>query len=213
MSRRAMVVVAVVAAGLGGLGAVGVGQPEKKAVAPDAKQPATAPGSVKPAGGQPDQAADPLAATRPGPEHADLATLAGRYTTTNRLFAPGAAPVESTGTAKLSMSLGGRFLVEESAGSMMGQPIESWKMLGFNNQSKQYEGCWLWTMSTGVLSMVGRSADGGKTITLKATYEDAPEVQRTISVTWRRLDADQFVVEVRAEGGETLMETEYKREK
>jgi len=53
----------------------------------------------------------------PGPAHKQLAKRAGEYTTVTKFTAqPGATPVDSTGTAKISMILDGRFLLEEDAG-------------------------------------------------------------------------------------------------
>ncbi len=53
----------------------------------------------------------------PGPAHKQLAKRAGEYTTVTRFTAqPSATPVDSTGTAKISMILDGRFLLEEDAG-------------------------------------------------------------------------------------------------
>ncbi len=53
----------------------------------------------------------------PGPAHKQLAKRAGEYTTVTRFTAqPSATPVDSTGTAKISVILDGRFLLEEDAG-------------------------------------------------------------------------------------------------
>jgi hypothetical protein len=133
----------------------------------------------------------------PGPAHANLATLAGEYTTVTKVvMAPGAPPQESTGDAKLSMTLDGRFLAEDGSGVFFGQPTKSFKMIGYNNASKRYEGIWTYTMSTSIMTLTGTSNDGGKTINFAATYDDQSGVKQKLDIVIRQTDNDHFVVEL-----------------
>lgn len=154
---------------------------------------------------------------RPGPEHKRLAKLAGEYTTATKFFAaPGAAPMESSGDAKLSLTLDGRFLVEEDTGTFAGQPSKAFKMLGYNNASKRYEGIWTYTMSTAIMTLNGTSSDGGKTATFSASWDDEGGARRNLQVVMRSIDDDHFVVELidksSAKAGPTLATT-YARKK
>ena len=133
----------------------------------------------------------------PGPEHSSLAKLAGDYTTTTKFFMqPNATAAESAGTAKLSMTLDGRFLVEDDAGMFMGQSIKGFKMLGYNNSSKRYEGVWTYTMATGIMTLNGTSTDGGKTLTFAATFDGDGGKKETLDIVMKRTDDDHFVVEL-----------------
>jgi hypothetical protein len=139
-----------------------------------------------------------LKVAAPGPAHAALAELAGEYTTTSRLIYGGKpAGPESQGRAKLSMALGGRFLLEENSGDMMGGVVNGWRILGYNNGSGRYEGISVWSMSTGLMSMTGSSPDSGKTIVLDASFKDEEGRHYPLKITLARRDADHFSFEVR----------------
>jgi hypothetical protein len=157
------------------------------------------PGDKKPPAKATSQAppAEVLEAMTPGPAHQELARLAGDYQTLTRFrIAPGAPPVESSGTAKLVMILDGRFLREENAGTTMGQPYFGMRLVGYNNGSKKYEGIWTYTMSTSMMSLSGASPDGGKTIDFVATFDNPAGVRESLQIVQRRLDDDRFVVEL-----------------
>jgi hypothetical protein len=159
-----------------------------------------------------------LRAMAPRPPHQELARLAGEYTTHTQFRpAPGAPPLESSGTAMITTILDGRFLREENAGTTMGQPYFGMRLIGYNNGSKRYEGIWTYTMSTAMMSLSGGSADGGKTIDFTATFDNEVGKRETFQIVQRRLDDDRFVVELKAkspDGGEgPSLTTTYTRKK
>ena len=133
----------------------------------------------------------------PGAEHSSLAKLAGDYTTATRFFMqPNATAAESAGTAKLSMTLDGRFLVEDDAGMFMGQSIKGFKMVGYNNSSKRYEGVWTYTMATGIMTLNGTSTDGGKSLNFVASFDGEGGKKETLQIVMKQTDDDHFVVEL-----------------
>lgn len=154
----------------------------------------------------------------PGAAHANLARLAGDYTTVTKLFmTPGAPPQESTGEAKLWMTLDGRFLSEDDSGMFFGQQMKSFRMVGYNNASKRYEGIWTYTMSTAIMTLNGTSNDGGKTITFAGSFDDQGGVKQKLDIVMRQTDGDHLVVEL---SGKTpdgkagpILETTYTRKK
>ena len=131
----------------------------------------------------------------PGEPHQQLAKLAGEWTYTTKLTMPGQEATESKGTAKMMMTLDGRFLHEQSQGEMMGMPITTTRVLGYNNATKNYEAVWTWTMSTGMLLLKGPSPDGGKTINLDGGYEEAGGKQKMV-VKMSILSDDHFTYEL-----------------
>ena len=155
---------------------------------------------------------------KPGAAHSNLAKLAGEYTTNTKLFmAPGAPPQESAGEAKLWMTLDGRFLSEDDSGMFFGQPTKGFKMIGYNNASKRYEGIWTYTMSTSIMTLNGDSKDDGKTINFAATYDDQNGVKQKLDIVMRQTDSDHLIVELSGKQpdgkpGPTL-ETVYTRKK
>ena len=155
---------------------------------------------------------------KPSPQHEALARLAGEYTTVTKFTAkPGDAAVETQGTAQLRSVVAGKFLLEEYSGKWFGQTIHGLRLLGYNDASKQYEGTWTYSLSTGMMTLVGASKDDGKTIDLTATYTGDKGEKQTLYVTTRRVDADQFVVELYAKTADgqrgPTMETTYTRKK
>ena len=130
----------------------------------------------------------------PGAAHSNLAKLAGEYTTaTKAFFEPGAPPQESTGQAKLWMTLDGRFLAEDDSANFMGQPTKGFRMIGYNNASKRYEGIWTYTMSTSIMTLKGTSKDGGKTITFEGSFDDPSGIK--LDIILRQTGDDSFVVD------------------
>ncbi|HKA17782.1 MAG TPA: DUF1579 family protein [Blastocatellia bacterium] len=134
-------------------------------------------------------------AATPGVVHAQLAKRAGEYTTVTKFsMQPGGPASESTGTAKLTVILDGRFLMEEDAGNFMGQPTKGIRIWGYDNGAKQYESSWMYTGSTGIMRLTGNSSDGGKTVKFVATFNDESGAKQTFDAELRFLDDDHFVV-------------------
>ncbi|HLF57464.1 MAG TPA: DUF1579 family protein [Thermoanaerobaculia bacterium] len=99
-------------------------------------------------------------AMTPGPQHADLAAMAGTWTVESKWWmTPGAEPQSSTGTAERTMILGGRVMVEKFNGDMMGMPFEGMGATGFDNVSGQWWGTWMDSMGTGMMATTGTCAD------------------------------------------------------
>lgn len=109
----------------------------------------------------------------PGKAHEQLASLVGRYDIDAQVYmAPGTEPVAwvSKGTSK--MVLGGRYLVEESAGTMMGMPVEGRLTMGYNNLTEEWWSFWIDNMSTGHSVSVGKADEAG-VIRMDGTMVDA----------------------------------------
>jgi hypothetical protein len=137
-----------------------------------------------------------MKAAMPGPVHEQLAKYAGEYTTTTKMWMQAnGEPTESHGKAKLQMVLGGRFLHEESTGSMMGRPYDAVRILGYNNANKRYEGIWSYTMSTGLMTLHGTSKDDGKTIDWQTSFTDTRGQNEMQAIT-RFVDEDHLVMEL-----------------
>jgi hypothetical protein len=121
----------------------------------------------------------------PGEPHKLLAKLEGNWTTRSRgWMEPDKPPVESTGACEQRMILGGRYLRQEYAGDMMGQPFTGINLLGYDNQSGKYQSVWLDTMSTAIYFFEGTASADGKVITQECSYDDpvrGPSVWRTVT--------------------------------
>lgn len=115
------------------------------------EKPAAAPGGMSEADMKAMESAG-----KPGPEHEGLAKFAGDWTFVNRAWmAPGTPPMESTGTMHGEATWGGRYLVEDWKGDMMGQPFEGRGVNAYNNVAKRYENTWVDSMGTGIWFSTG----------------------------------------------------------
>jgi hypothetical protein len=154
----------------------------------------------------------------PGAVHKQLAKRAGEYTTLTKFsVAPGAPATDSTGTAKLTVIVDGRFLLEEDAGLFLGQQTKGTRIWGYDNSTKQYESAWMYTGSTGIMKLTGTSNDGGKTVNFVAVFNDDNGVKQTFDAGTRQIDDDHFVVSLYARGPDgsrgPTFDTTYTRKK
>ena len=121
----------------------------------------------------------------PGEPHKLLAKLEGNWTTRSRgWMEPDKPPVESTGTCEQRIILDGRYLRQEYAGDIMGQPYTGINLLGYNNHTMKYESVWLDTMNTALYYFVGTASPDGRIITQECSYDDpvsGPSVWRTVT--------------------------------
>ena len=107
----------------------------------------------------PEQAAEMAAVIKagtPGPQHAKMAASAGNYDIkVKNWHDPSAPPMEETGTAKRTMTLGGRVLVEDMTCTMMGLPFTGRGTFGYDNVTGKHWGTWNDSMSTAVIVSQG----------------------------------------------------------
>jgi len=112
-------------------------------------------------------------AATPGPNHEMLASIAGEWNFTNRMWmSPSAPPTESTGTARYAPLLGGRYVEGLYQGDMMGMPFEGRGLLGYDNVSRKFQSTWADNMGTTITFMEGVYDPDTKSITYKGEVED-----------------------------------------
>jgi hypothetical protein len=168
----------------------------------DAEKPQAAPNTQ--------QAPSPAA---PGDPQAFLAKRAGDYTRVIKFVGQSG---EWAGTSKISVVLGGRFILEENQDTVFGRPVEGIRLWGYNNVTKQYEAAWMYTMSTAITKLTGSSDDGGKTVEYTGT-SDEPRGKVPLHASVKQIDDDHFVVTLSTAGPDgkdsPFQETTYARKK
>ena len=149
------------------------------AMAEDAKKGKAAP-AAKPAAApkmDPQMAAMMAAyekAAAVGPEHKKLAELlGGDWTVEVKSFMGPGEPQKSTGTAKGTAILDGRFVMQEDHSTMMGKPFEGHMLIGYDNVSKKYQTTWVDNMGTGISTGEGTFDASGKVLTITSSHNDA----------------------------------------
>ncbi len=109
----------------------------------------------------------------PGEPHKVLASMEGSWNAKIKSWTePNKAPMESEGTSKQKMLLGGRFLQQEFTGEMMGSPFAGIGVTGYDNHTRKYVSTWMDSMGTAILVFEGTAGADGKTITQEAHYDD-----------------------------------------
>lgn len=172
-------------------------QDEKKPATQDEKKP---PAAETPT---PEQIKEMMAlfekAAEPGEEHKLLGKLAGKWNTVAKSSGmPGVPPEETKGTAERRAILGGRQVLEESHGSMMGKPFDGFQILGYDNVTKEFVSTWTDTMSTGQFQTRGKADATGKVITLDGVVRDAmsPVEPRAWRLVVKIESDDRHVIDV-----------------
>lgn len=110
---------------------------------------------------------------QPGPEHLELAKMAGKWNQHVKMWMqPGTPPMEVTGTSEAKMILGGRFLVSEGEAMMMGQKFENLSIMGFDRRHKVYTLVGYDVMGTYYVAAEGKAENDGKTIRMYGEDHD-----------------------------------------
>jgi hypothetical protein len=125
-------------------------------------------------------------ASKPGPQHALLASMVGSYDVTSKFWMdPSAPPMETTSNYRAHMVMDGRYLVEEYEGEMMGQPFKGMALVAYDNAEQRFVSAWIDNMATGIMTMYGEVNDDHSEISWHGEVKDPlrGQTQRIRSVT------------------------------
>jgi hypothetical protein len=156
-------------------------------------------------------------AATPGPQHKELAAMAGNWDVTIKSF-EGPQPQVTTGKAVRKMILGGRFLQEDYSGTYMGQPFQGFGLTGYDNVLKQYTLFWVDSMGTAMMVGEGHMDASGKVLTSTMTYTDPMTAKRApMRQVMKEEGADTEIFEMYGPGPDgkemKMLEMTYKRAK
>ena len=175
------------------------------ALAADTAPPAATASGAPRATAQADDAADPerqieklVHYMMPGKAHALLDRMAGRWETRTRYWTkPGAEPVEAKGTSARKWILERRFLLEELDAGNLALPFQGVGLFGYDAFEQQYTSAWVDTMSTAILTNLGRYDKTNDVVRFIGQYKDPwtghNKPNRGIT---RFVSADQHVLEL-----------------
>lgn len=132
----------------------------------------------------------------PGPEHAELMELAGKWTESYRMrFGDPTQPwMETTGTSESKPMLGGRYLFQTIQMDMMGMPMECLQILGYDKLKDEYTSLWMDSMSTWWVTSTGKETSDG-TVEFKGTMRDVAG-ERPFRMVVRNTSADETKIEM-----------------
>ena len=159
-------------------------QPQKgdaKPAAPDKAQDAK---PAMPAGADPAAMMDEwMKLSKPSDGHKRLDALVGDWTTTQKMWmeGPQGPSVETRGTSTSKLILGGRFLHQEDSntmkfpgpdGKMAEMPFSGMGLTGYDNYRHIYNGTWVDSLGTVMLTFKGVASQDGKTITMYGEMDE-----------------------------------------
>ncbi len=128
---------------------------------------------------------------QPGPEHEELARLAGEWEPAiSAQMMPGAPPMKESAPATASMILGGRFLEIVSEGDFMGQPVESRAILGFDRRHEVFTLIALDTLGTYWVTAQGKRGEDG--VIRMQGEDDEPMGKQVYTFEYEILSADEY---------------------
>jgi len=147
-----------------------------------------------------------------------LARRAGEYSRTIKFVGqPGGQGEPFSGTAKMSLISGGRFLLEEYNDVVNGRTITGTRLFGYNTATGQYEAAFTGTTSPAILMLKGASNDGGKVVDYSGEAARGNGSKFTLNVRVRQVDEDHIVMSFSMTGSDgkpnTFQETAYTRKK
>ena len=102
------------------------------------------------------------------------------------------------GKASNKWLLEGRYLSMDWEGTMMGQPIVGWGVMGYDNFRKEYVSAMGNTMGTSIEMARGFIDLTGKQITLYGTMDEPAmdQIDKPVKYVTRIVDADHYVFEI-----------------
>ncbi len=108
-----------------------------------------------------------------GEHHAALSAFEGTWSAVVKLwFQPGTDPHESTGTMTSSRILDGRFIEHDFVGDDPEMPFAGKGHFGYDNVTGRYQGTWLDSMSTAIMTETGTYDSATKTFEMHGTVHN-----------------------------------------
>jgi|MudIll2142460700_1097286.scaffolds.fasta_scaffold517318_2 hypothetical protein len=134
----------------------------------------------------------------PGPMHEMLAKSVGDWKTISRFWMdPAGEPMETEGTGKTEMILGGRYQKSTHNSTMMGMPTEGIFLMGFDNATQEFTAVWIDNIGTGTAVAKGKYDESTNSIGLKGSMVD-PMSKQDINFreVYKFLDNDHHLLEM-----------------
>jgi len=134
----------------------------------------------------------------PGPMHEMLAKSVGDWKTISRFWMdPAGEPMETEGTGKTEMILGGRYQKSTHKSSMMGMETEGIFIMGYDNATQEFTATWIDNVGTGTAVAKGRYDESTNSITLNGTMVDPMSKQEmNFREVLKFLDDDHQLLEM-----------------
>lgn len=163
---------------------------------------------------------------KPGENHKLLASMAGTWSYTVKMWMdPKAPPSEAKGTATRKPVMDGRYFISEhsgkfqmpgSDGKMKDMNFKGMAIEGYDNVKNKFVSAWIDNMGTMIMTSEGTYDAASKTFTYNAQCEVLPGMPMKIREVLKVVDNDHHALEWyedRGQGEVKTMEISYTRKK
>lgn len=136
--------------------------------------------------------------TTPGPEHEWLKRFLGEWTSELRITMPGAEGQPERGTMRGRWLIDGRWLTLEGEGSMMGMPVRTFLLIGYDKFKMSYVTSAVNSMDTALIHSEGDVDPKTGALLTYGTLDEylTGEHDKMVKSVFRFPDADTIVWEV-----------------
>lgn len=155
--------------------------------------------------------------TTPGENHKFLERFIGTWDTETRLtMMPSNTPPEK-GTATFRWLMEGRWMQMEASGSMMGMPLRTAYLMGYDNFKMSFVSVAINSFDTAMFEAEGDLDPSGKVLISYGTLDEylTGEHDKMVKSVWRFLSPDEMIHEVHdlpiGETNTKVFEVRYKR--
>lgn len=136
--------------------------------------------------------------TQPGEHHKWLSRFIGTWDTETRFYMGGQASPPEKGVAENTWLMEGRWIRSEAKGTMMGQPMHAFMIMGYDNFKMSYVVTSVSSVDTAMLRSEGDLDPGGKVLMTYGTLDEylTGEHDKMVKYVWRFESDDKVVWEI-----------------
>ncbi len=136
--------------------------------------------------------------TQLGKHHEALERFLGEWETELSIFMAGNATKPEKGKASFSWLMKGRWLQAKMNGRMMGQTVDGFYLIGYDNFKMSYVQTAVSSMDTAMVRQEGDMDPGGKALLLYGTLDEylTGEHDKMVKTVWRFVSKDKLVMEL-----------------
>ena len=137
--------------------------------------------------------------TQPGPRHDELRRFLGKWNTEMRITMMGQYPERGEmGEIEFSWLFDGRWLQYAGSSRMLGRPIETFGLIGYDNFKQSFIACDVGTFDTAMRYAEGDMDPSGKALITYGTLDEytTGEHDKMVKVVWRFISDDKMIQEI-----------------
>jgi hypothetical protein len=133
---------------------------------------------------------------QPGPEHRQLARMAGTWDVVVEMPGADGKSTQSKGVSTVKTMAGGFWLVDEFSGDMGGMKFEGLGVYGFDLGKKKFVQTWVDSVETSMMTMEGTYDAAGKVLTMTGSGGGGDGKRVNIRTTHTIVDKDTLVYQM-----------------